>query len=148
MNEFEWRQQLRSLRKPVTPPHDLWAQIEARLDENAATSQQIPAAQQPRRARLRGSWLAAASLAALFLFGGYFVHLHRQTTAPNAGNTLVSNWKPSDPRLNGAAIELNSAQMELRQALQQAPNSPALQRLLSRTEQQQSQLRHLENQAG
>lgn len=38
--------------------------------------------------------------------------------------------------------------MELQLAIQQAPHSPALQRLLDRTELQQTQLRQLANQAG
>lgn len=28
MNEFEWRRQLRELRRPLAPEHDLWASIE------------------------------------------------------------------------------------------------------------------------
>ncbi|NMW26107.1 hypothetical protein HFP05_17570, partial [Rhodanobacter denitrificans] len=68
---------------------------------------------------------------------------------PVASHTKTSgNWKPSDPRLAGAAIELDAAQMELQLAIQQAPDSPSLQRLLGRTEQQQTQLRQLANQAG
>ena len=47
-----------------------------------------------------------------------------------------------------AAIELDAARMELQLAIQQAPHSPALQRLLDRTELQQTQLRQLANQAG
>ena len=150
MNEFEWRRQLRDLRKPVVPPGDLWAQIEARLDDTATSSPPVRAAQSPRRPMFGRGWLAAASLAALFLLGGsFFIRLHQQQAVAPAGGaaTLAAAWKPSDPRLTGAAIELSSAQMELRQALQQAPDSPALQRLLSRTDQQQSQLRHLEHQA-
>jgi hypothetical protein len=38
--------------------------------------------------------------------------------------------------------------MELQLAIRQAPDSLALQRLLGRTEQQQSQLRQLANQSG
>ena len=38
--------------------------------------------------------------------------------------------------------------MELQLAIRQAPDSPSLQRLLGRTEQQQTQLRQLANQAG
>jgi hypothetical protein len=60
----------------------------------------------------------------------------------------VQNWKPADPRLAGAATQLNAARMELQQAMQQAPHSPALQRLLIQTERQQSQLRQLASDAG
>jgi uncharacterized protein with von Willebrand factor type A (vWA) domain len=38
--------------------------------------------------------------------------------------------------------------MELQQAIQQAPDSPALQRLLQRTDAQQTMLRELEKHAG
>ena len=51
-------------------------------------------------------------------------------------------------RSSGAAIELGAAQIELRQAIAQAPDSSALQRLLERTEQQQSRLRQLGHDAG
>ncbi|MEO9079456.1 MAG: hypothetical protein ABI268_09100, partial [Rhodanobacter sp.] len=58
-----------------------------------------------------------------------------------------SNWKPSDPRLTGAAIELDAARMELQLAIRQAPDSAALQRLLQRIEQQQTQLRRMTDRA-
>jgi uncharacterized protein HemY len=59
-----------------------------------------------------------------------------------------TRWKPNDPRLAGAALELDAARMELQQAMQQAPDSPALQRLLQQTHAQQNYLRELEKQAG
>jgi hypothetical protein len=140
MNEFEWRRQLRELRAPVTPPHDLWARIDAALE---------PAA--PVRTSSRPGWLLAASFAGLSLLAvslstrqGQLLD-HPQATATAAAQ---APWKPGDPRLAGAAIELDAASLELRQALEQAPHSPALQRLLSRTRQQQSRLRQLDQQAG
>ena len=48
----------------------------------------------------------------------------------------------------GAAIELDAARMELQMAIQQSPDSPVLQRLLNRTEHQQTQLHQLAGQAG
>ncbi len=149
MNEFEWRRQMRELRKPVAPTRDLWDSIEARLEQSPA--QPVSSAKAAGSQRVhRRTWLAAASLAALFLLaGGVAWHLQQQrNTAADVAMVPTTTWKPSDPRLAGAAIELSSAQMELRQALQQAPGSPALQRLLSRTEQQQTQLHQLEHQAG
>lgn len=140
MNEFEWRRQLRELRAPVAPPHDLWARIDAALE---------PAA--PVHTSSRPGWLLAASFAGLSLLAvslstrqGQLLH-HPQTTATA---TTQAPWKPDDPRLAGAAIELDAARLELNQALEQAPHSPALQRLLSRTRQQQSRLRQLDQQAG
>ena len=141
MNEFEWRRQLRELRAPVAPPRDLWTGIVAALEPAAPAARKSP----------RAGWLLAASFAGLSLLTvglslrqGQLLD-HRQTTTTVANQTP---WRPDDPRLAGAAIELDAARLELRQALEQAPNSPALQRLLSRTRQQQSRLRQLEQQAG
>ena len=149
MNEFEWRRQLHGLRQPLTPQRDLWASIDAALDAaepaNPSTSTAI-SNQQPRH---RWHWLVAASLAASVLLVssiGWRL-LHAPTPTPIA-STAATRWKPADPRLAGAAIELDAARMELQQAIQQSPHSPALQRLLSRTEHQQSQLRQQSNQAG
>jgi hypothetical protein len=50
--------------------------------------------------------------------------------------------------LRGAALELDAARMELDQALTQAPHSPALHRLLARTEHQLAQLREQTHEAG
>lgn len=151
MNEFEWRRQMRDLRQPLAPQRNLWASIDAALD--AAERTQAPAdptTREPRSAHRR-RWLIAASLAAsLLLAGGIgWRTLRAPTAAPIAGNTKApASWKPSDPRLAGAAVELDAARMELQLAIQQAPDSPSLQRLLGRTEQQQTQLRQLANQAG
>lgn len=150
MNEFEWRRQMRDLRQPLTPQRDLWASIGAALDDaERLQAPANPALREPRPAHRR-RWLAAASLAAsLLLAGGIgWRVLQVPTATPIAGNATNTRWKPSDPRLAGAAIELDAARMELQLAIQQAPGSPALQRLLGRTEQQQAQLRQLANQAG
>jgi hypothetical protein len=143
MNEFEWLRQTRALREPLTPRRDLWPELDAALD--AAT----PAADQP--SRRRQAWLLAASLAGVALFAGSVaVHLHEQSRSTSAAQNTpdVARWHPADPRLAGAAVELDAANMELRQAMEQAPDSPALQRLLYRTQKQQSQLRQMEHQAG
>jgi hypothetical protein len=148
MNEFEWRQQMRGLRQPITPGRDLWGAIDAALDARGdSVTAAAPAAW--RRAAGR-PWLQAAALAGVFLLaGGIGLHLHRHATAPDGTAALASaSWNPSDPRLSGAAIELDAARLELRQAMQQSPHSPSLQRLLARTEQQQTQLRHLVHEAG
>jgi hypothetical protein len=140
MNEFEWRRQLRELRTPIAPSADLWTRIDAALE---------PAA--PVRISSRPGWLLAASFAGLSLLA---VSLSlRQGPLPGQQQTTATAatqapWKPDDPRLAGAAIELDAARLELWQALEQAPHSPGLQRLLSRTRQQQSRLRQLDQQAG
>lgn len=139
MNDFEWRRQLRELRQPQAPRRDLWADIERSLDRTAATEAA------PRRATAtRTTWLFAAGLAAITVLAVGLMRM-APTAAPAAAADLASVpvWKPDDPRLAGAAIELTAAQYELRQAIQQSPNSAALQRLLDRTEQQESRLRQL-----
>ena len=151
MNEFEWRRQLRNLRQPLTPQRDLWASIDAAIDDTELARAPATPPTSLHQPRYRQRWLVAAGLAAsLLLVGG--VGWHRpQTPAIRsmAGATPSSaGWKPADPRLAGAAIELDAARMELQLAIQQAPASAALQRLLSRTELQQTQLRQLANQAG
>lgn len=141
MNEFEWRRQLRELRAPVAPHHDLWSRIDAALEPVAPTV----------RASARPGWLLAASFAGLSLLAvGLSLRQDRLAAHPQAAIAAAAPmpWKPGDPRLAGAAIVLDAANLELRQAIEQAPHSPALQRLLSRTRQQQSRLRQLDRQAG
>jgi hypothetical protein len=141
---FEDRQKLRALAQPVEPQRDLWPAIAARIDSQARA---------PRR---RMQWLAVAAsfacVAALVgVIGVRMLHSTRPATTPAqiaaAANT-TPHWKPSDPRLRGAAVELRAAQGELQQALAIAPHSPYLQRLLQNTEHQQSRLRRLETDAG
>lgn len=148
MNEFEWLRQMRDLNQPVEPRNDLWARIDAAIDEAAPAAADAPTPiQRPRRQPM---WALAASVAALAVLTGSVVW-HAQTGAPQQPTptlAAVNAWKPADPRLAGAAVELSAARMELQQAMQQAPDSPALQRLLQRTDAQQTQLRELEKQAG
>ncbi|WP_158883137.1 hypothetical protein [Rhodanobacter sp. L36] len=154
MNEFEWRRQMRDLRQPVSPPRDLWTSIEAALDDAAPVDTATETTSTPvRSSAYTRRWLVGAGLAAsLLLVAGLSFHLRQMpgsTTAAIASKSaLSSKWKPADPRLAGAAIELDAARMELQQAMQQAPDSPALQRILARTEHQQTQLRQLAREAG
>lgn len=154
MNEFEWRRQLRGLRQPQIPPRDLWPSIEAaltRAEQDHESPKEAPVSAPPRVRRLT-HWLAGTAVAASLLLAGNAAWRARQApvAAPTTSMSAVSptRWKPSDPRLAGAAIELDAAQMELKLALEQAPDSPVLQRLLDRTEMQQTKLRRLANQAG
>ncbi|HET6912303.1 MAG TPA: hypothetical protein VFH71_03040 [Rhodanobacteraceae bacterium] len=141
---FEDRQKLRALAQPVEPQRDLWAGIAARIETPSRA---------PHR---RMQWLAiAASFACAAVIVGVIsvrmLHSSQPAASPAqiaaAANT-PARWKPSDPRLRGAAVELRAAQGELQQALAIAPNSPYLQRLLQSTEHQQSRLRRLETDAG
>jgi anti-sigma-K factor RskA len=143
MNDFEWRRQLRELRQPQAPRRDLWADIERSLGSSAPAGATVTR----RVAGSHTAWLFAAGLAAVSVLA---VGLTRMTpaAAPAAALADVPVWKPDDPRLAGAAVELTAAQYELRQAIRQSPNSAALQRLLDRTEQQESRLRQLGHDAG
>ncbi|RAO77008.1 hypothetical protein [Dyella jiangningensis] len=148
MNEFEWLRQTRALREPVSPRHDLWPAIDAALDDATSKAPEAPRRSTAQRAQ---GWLLAASFAGLSVFAGSLaVHLRDRPLATAAASVApdLERWRPSDPRLAGAAVEFDAASMELRQAMEQAPHSPALQRLLYRMQKQQSQLRQLEHQAG
>jgi len=156
MNEFEWRRQMHGLRQPLTPQRDLWDSINAALGDAEPTPALSLPDRQPTPAPRR--WLMATSLAAsVLLAAGIGWHLSSQHAAvapaitsvqPASTPSIPATWKPADPRFAGAAIELDAARMELQQAIQQAPHSPALQRLLDRTEHQQMQLRQLAHEAG
>jgi hypothetical protein len=151
MNEFEWRRQMRDLRQPLTPQRDLWASIDVALDDAERTGP-VAASTRPSKSRPepRRRWLVAASLAAsLLLAGGIGWHLRQAPVATPVASSepAAASWKPTDPRLAGAAVELDAARMELQLAIRQAPDSPALQRLLDRTELQQTQLRQRAHQA-
>lgn len=146
MNEFEWRRQLRDLRQPLAPPANLWASIDAAMSGEHAPLASDQSSTPPRRTA-RPRWLLGALAASLILVGS--IAMQTSSMAPaEVVHAAHATWKPADPRLAGAAIELDAAQMELKLALEQAPDSPALQRLLDRTKMQQSQLRQWSHQAG
>lgn len=155
MTEFEWRRQLRELRQPLMPQRDLWASIDAALDDtpriDATHATNFTNAHKHVSAR-HTRWLLASGFAASVLLAcgiGWQAWQRAANPATIASNARApAAWKPADPRLAGAAIELDAARMELQLAIQQAPHSAALQRLLNHTEQQQTQLRQLAGQAG
>jgi hypothetical protein len=138
MNEFEWHRQLRDLRQPQLPPRDLWPSIDAALHRaDAVDDEPARAPRHPQRRPLVAAGLAAS---ALLIAGTVWQPWPTQRAREVVRSEIVvPSWKPSDPRLAGAAVEFTAARMELQQALQQAPDSPALRRLLLRTRQQQAQ---------
>jgi hypothetical protein len=150
MNEFEWRRQMRDLRQPLAPRQDVWASIEAALDDaESSLARNSPSGRSKNPAR----WFMAAGVAASLVLAGIIGwHAHDLSPAASMASTqnthVAPSWKPTDPRLMGAATQLNAARAELQQAIDQAPGSPALQRLLIRTERQQNQLRQLVRDAG
>ncbi|MEO5812478.1 MAG: hypothetical protein ABIU96_14430 [Rhodanobacter sp.] len=154
MNEFEWLRQLRELRQPLPPQRDLWAAISAVVeerghDDNAASSTATAPAPVSEHAGRVNRWSVACGLvAALLLAGGAGWQLAQPSADVAVAKRTPQQWTPVDPRLRGAAIELDAARMELDQALTQAPHSRALHRLLTRTEHQQAQLRELTREAG
>ena len=152
MNEFAWRRQLRDLRQPLSPPDDLWAAIDARLNQLTPLQIAPPAANIQPRGVLRRRHLGTAALAASLLLCACIGWRLLRPAAAHApvieSAAALAGWRPADPRLAGASIELDAARMELRQALQQAPHSAALQRLLSRAERQQARLQRLGREAG
>lgn len=142
MNEFEWRRQMRELQQAHAPRRDLWPAIDAALD--------LAVAHPPARTTWRRTLAGVAVAASLLLVVGVGWHQWFAPSAPveSAGTTGHADWKPADPRLAGAAIELDAARLELQLAIEQAPDSAALHRLLRHTERQQAQLRQLADRAG
>ena len=141
MNEFEWRRQLRDLQQAQTPRCDLWPAIDAALDQVAKR----PSGRAPRRHML--AWVAVAASLLLVVGAGWHSWFTASPPAESARTASHASWKPADPRLAGAAIELDAARLELKLAIEQAPDSAALQRLLRHTERQQAQLRQLADRA-
>lgn len=144
MNEFEWLQQTRALNRPVSPQNDLWPGIAERLD--------APAQPARRRPHLL-PWAMAASLAALSVLAGTLAWRQQVTPTPRLATRAVMPtdtpaWKPRDPRLTGAAIELHIARQQLSRAIRRAPDDVFLQRMLQHANQQLDRLQQLEHRAG
>ena len=141
MNEFEWGRRMRELQQAQAPRRDLWPAIDAALDQVATRS--------PTRATRRRTLAGVALAASLLLVAGVSWHAWFAPSAPveSADAAHDTHWKPADPRLAGAALELDAARLELQLAIEQAPDSAALQRLLRHTERQQAQLRQLADRA-
>lgn len=143
MNEFEWLKQTRALNELITPRSDLWPSIANRLTS-------IP--QAPSHGPRLLPWATAASLAAISLLAGTLALRQYAVSVPplsaSAIATATTPWKPHDPRLVGAAIELNIARRELLGAIRQAPQDTYLQHMLLDTNMQVARLQKLEQRAG
>jgi hypothetical protein len=149
MNEFEWRRQMRELRQPLMPGRDIWGSIDAALEDVESSRVVTTIVTNPPRSRGKHRWAIATGLAAsLMIVGGIAWHLRQAPSPLPIASVPSAKWKPSDPRFAGAAIELDAARMELQQAIRQAPDASGLQRILARTERQQTQLRELAREPG
>lgn len=139
MTDLEIQRRLRGMNAPRAPGVDLWPAIEQRI----AAPSSLPASRRPPR-----RWLPFALAAALplgLLGAGLLTsHLHSAATSkPVALEQDAPRDRPralDDPRLAGAAIVLDAAQIELRQAIQQNPDAGFLVELLNRTEARRNRL--------
>lgn len=164
MNEFEWLKQTRALDRPVEPRRNLWPGIAARIEATA-----IPSPARPSRLL---PWAMAAALAALSVLAGVLAWRqqalptmqagrqailatatttppHENRATPPFGSRATSvPWKPRDPRLAGAAIELDIARRQLVRAIHAAPRDTYLQHMLAHTDRQLDRLQQLDRRAG
>ena len=150
MTDFELRRELRELRDPREPQHDLWPQIARKI---AASSQSESV---PIRRRL---WpLAIAAALAMAIGVGVFSlalqdHSERTTSTDTASRSGLSVSEQiqrarelaaaGDPRLASAEVVLDMASQELDLALQQQPDAVFLVGLINRTHAQQRKLARL-----
>ena len=127
-SEFEWRNQMRKLGGAVEPTRDLWPQIHARLQ---------PAA------RREAAWprLAAAAMF-LIVCGALGWHARQEPAAQlDASARTALDWaQPANPALAAAAQDLDGANAQLLQALEQRPDAVFLVGLLNRTNSQRMRL--------
>jgi hypothetical protein len=144
MNELQWLNQTRMLKRPVEPSHELWPEIAARLTPHTRS------ARSPRSRWL--PWAMAATLAAVSVFAGTLVwqqHANQAThLAAHVAPTAVTPWKPRDPHLVGAAIELNVARDQLARAIHDAPDDTYLRDMLAHANAQVRRLKQLPQRAG
>lgn len=126
MNEFEYLNQMRALRRDCIPERDLWTGI----------ADQLQAGDRARPPNPAWSIAAAVVLAVTILFCQHLV-LQTQT----GSTATATSWQPHDPRLSAAAIELASAREQLTLAMAQNPDGRYLHNLLARTDRQQQRLR-------
>ncbi|MCQ4164502.1 hypothetical protein [Tahibacter harae] len=150
MNEhdFQWRRQMRDLSGPVQPQRDLWLDIAARIQTEAA------AAPAPRPAFRRWALpFAAAASVALAVLVAALSHNPAVPPAPQQASVKTDpaaalaqldqqfkQVRTQDPRLAAAAVELDAAADEIRQMLQQQPDAVFLVGLLNRTNERRLKL--------
>lgn len=147
-NEFQWRSELHKLGADAQPQRDLWPQIAARIAVRPAT----------QRWRM-GLGMAAALIVACGVGALAWRTQHRASypvvaSASNAEPGISTDsaplaWAvPANPALAVAARDLDSASVQLQQALEQHPRAVFLVGLLNRTNDQRMRLLRQENSAG
>lgn len=124
MNQFEYLNQMRALRRNSEPGRDLWAGIAGQLEPRDRARHPHPA------------W----SIAAAVLLAVTVLFCQHQVLQTRVDTHTATNWQPQDPRLSAAAIELAAARDQLTQAMAQNPNGQYLHNLLARTDRQQHRL--------
>lgn len=129
-NEFAWRSELRKLGGEAEPQSDLWPQIAARI------------AVRPALLRWRMGLGLAVSLIVAFGIATLAWRTQSTNTLPMAAHTatVISAdnaplaWAvPADPALAAASRDLDSASVQLQQALETHPQAVFLVGLLNRT---------------
>lgn len=150
MNDFELCRELRELRGPRQPQHDLWPQI----------AEQISAASRPACGPVRRRrWPLAVAAALAMAVGAGVFSLALQDGGERRMNAYTDSRSglsvaeqiqrarelasSGDPRLASAEIVLDTASQELEQALQQRPDAVFLVSLINHTHAQQRKLARL-----
>ncbi len=128
MNQIDYLRQMRALRDDTEPAHELWPGIAAQLQ--GAPGQRAP----------HPAWTIAAAI--VLAAGLLLCQQHTLKSRPGPAS-MARIWKPQDPRLSGAAIDLAAARQQLNLALAETPRAQYLHTLLDRTERQQQRLQQL-----
>ncbi len=151
MTDFELRRDLRDLRGPREPQHDLWPAIAHRI---AAES---PLILEPVRRRRRWPLAVAAGVAMMIGVGVFSLALNDRTdhaasskfaeqTRLDVGQQIQRAREQAasgDPRLVSAEVVLDVASNELDHALSQQPDATFLVGLINRTNSQRRKLARL-----
>jgi hypothetical protein len=136
-DEFAWRSELRKLGGNEEPQRDLWPQIAARIAVRPATQ------------RWRVGLGLAATLALAFGVASLALRTQPTNTIPAAATAAPGispdiaplAWAvPANPALATASRDLDSASVQLQQALEQQPQAVFLVGLLNRTNAQRMRL--------
>ncbi|MGE5167961.1 MAG: hypothetical protein ACM3KT_05025 [Deltaproteobacteria bacterium] len=140
-NEFAWRNELRILGGAAEPQRDLWPQIAARIAV-------LPATQRWRMGVGLAATLALAFGVATLAWRTQSANtIPLAATAPTysvmsmaADNAPLAWVVPANPALATASRDLDSASVQLQQALEQQPQAVFLVGLLNRTNAQRMRL--------